>query len=254
MLTSKLGRKPNFVTLTLSSKQIHSDNEITTQCLHYFLTACKRRWKVDLYLWRAEKQANGNLHFHIIFNRFIPWGDMRELWNNCQNRLGYVDRYRRNQKLWHRDGFKYRPELAKKWTRKKQYAAYLQGCRSDWNNPNSTDVHYMRRVGNLRVYLTTYLKKSDQTSGLTCNIWGCSECLENLEGGRAYHYTALEQELERLKHDSKVWYRAGEYFEVFYFAPGYINQDNYPELYEQLYTYMLQKFPELLHPELKQAA
>ncbi|GAH63232.1 unnamed protein product, partial [marine sediment metagenome] len=39
--------KVNFITLTLSSKQIHSDNEIKKKLLNQFLIEAKKKWKVN---------------------------------------------------------------------------------------------------------------------------------------------------------------------------------------------------------------
>ena len=50
-----------FVTLTLSAKQFHSDNEIKAQLLNQFLVEFSSTWKVKHYVWRAEPQKNGNI-------------------------------------------------------------------------------------------------------------------------------------------------------------------------------------------------
>jgi len=100
-----------FITLTLSSKQIHSDNVIKNKLLNQFLIELYYKFKVSNYVWRAEKQANGSIHFHILINKFIPWSEIRNCWNRIQNKLGYVDRYRDEMKKFHEGGFKVRNDL-----------------------------------------------------------------------------------------------------------------------------------------------
>jgi hypothetical protein len=112
-----------FITLTLPSKQIHTDNEIKKECLNQLLIEMARYHKVTQYVWRAEYQKNGNIHFHILANSFIIWKEVRNRWNRIINKLGYVDRYREEQKNFHAGGFKLRPELIKTWSAEKQKKA-----------------------------------------------------------------------------------------------------------------------------------
>ena len=61
--------KLTFITLTLPSKQIHSDNDIKSKCLNQFLIELKKNYGVNRYIWKAEKQENNNIHFHIIADK-----------------------------------------------------------------------------------------------------------------------------------------------------------------------------------------
>ena len=117
----------NFITLTLCSKQIHTDNEIKAQLLNQFLTEVRQKYGLKNYLWRAESQSNGNIHFHIVTDVFIPWRTIRDTWNRIQNKLGYVDRFA--EKFGHSD-------------------------------PNSTDVHSVQKIRNLSAYLSKYCGKN----------------------------------------------------------------------------------------------
>ena len=123
--------KVGFITLTLPSKQIHSDNEIKEKCLNQFLIEIRKRYHVKNYIWRAELQKNGNIHFHIIVDKFIYWNELRDRWNRIINKLGYVDRYRENMKKYHYEGFKVRKDLLSKWSKDSQYNAYLKGKKTD---------------------------------------------------------------------------------------------------------------------------
>lgn len=171
-----------FVTLTLPSMQIHSDNVIKAQCLNQFLIEIRKRFHTSNYIWRAEKQLNGNIHFHILFSKFIPHDQLRKIWNRIINKLGYVDRYAKKMKEWHSAGFRVRPELLQTWHEKLQYNAYLRGKKENWLNPNSTDVHCIRNLVNIKAYLHKYLSKNEQCKDQIGRLWGCSESLSKARG------------------------------------------------------------------------
>lgn len=140
--------KINFVTLTLPSKQIHSDNEIKSKCLNYFLVEARRKWQCVHYLWRAEAQKNGNIHFHVVFDKFIPWSSLRDTWNKCVNTLGYTERYKE------KNGNK---------------------------NPNSTDVHSVFKVKNISRYLAKYCTKNSTNRLIEGKLWGLSQSLSKMK-------------------------------------------------------------------------
>jgi len=127
--------KVNFITLTLSSRQIHSDNEIKKKLLGQFLTELREKYKCVHYLWRAETQRNGNIHFHIASDVFIPWRALRTDWNRIQNKLGYVDRFK---------------------------------AKTGLTDPNSTDVHSVNKVRDLSAYLAKYCGKNAKGYVVMC--------------------------------------------------------------------------------------
>lgn len=116
--------KVNFITLTLSSKQQHSDGQIVRDVLSPFLKAWARRRPGLLYVWKAEVQDNQNIHFHITANAFYHHKKLRADWNKFQERLGYISR-------------------------------------SGLDNPNSTDVHACKNAKKLSAYLAAYVCKKD---------------------------------------------------------------------------------------------
>lgn len=151
--------KLTFVTLTLSSDQVHTDNYVKSKMLNQFLIEAKKHWEIDNYVWRAEKQGNLNVHFHIIFDKFIPWFEIRAVWNRIQAKEGYINRYRLNQEAWHDGKFKVRKDLLAKWNYNSQLKAYKHGVKSNWSNPNSTDIHSIRFINNVGAYICKYLTK-----------------------------------------------------------------------------------------------
>lgn len=119
----------NFMTLTLSASQIHDDNLIKKKLLNTMLVHLRQKWGVKYYLWRAEAQLNGNIHFHIVCDKYVPWWELRHYWNKVQNNLGYIDRFEKAHG--HRD-------------------------------PNSTDIHSVRAIRNLGGYIAKEVSKNSK--------------------------------------------------------------------------------------------
>lgn len=88
-LKKRFNFKINFITLTLSEKQKHTDQEIKKLLLEPFL-----KWIIykgaSGYVWKAERQNNGNIHFHITTNQYIYYMDIRNKWNTLQFKHGYL--------------------------------------------------------------------------------------------------------------------------------------------------------------------
>lgn len=85
--------RASAITLTLPSQQIHCDKTIKEVCLNNFLQCLRSQHYMSSYVWRAEVQKNGNLHFHIITPEHIDMDDIRRYWNQSTELLGYCSRY-----------------------------------------------------------------------------------------------------------------------------------------------------------------
>lgn len=190
-----------FLTLTLPSKQIHPDTEIINKCLNSFLIEIKKYHIVSKYIWRAEKQQNGNIHFHILTDSFIPYYHIRDRWNRIVNKLGYVDRYQE-----------------------------IHGNRQ----PNSTDIHSLRKIKNLKSYLTKYMTKDENTQRhkstapqqptdgqdqpqekeilQTGRIWGCSHNLSGLKGYQTEVDSEIESDIKTVIDSGKARIYKSDYF------------------------------------------
>lgn len=138
----------NFITLTLSGAQAHSDEHIKRHMLYPFLRWMSRAHNANLYVWKAETQVNGNIHFHITANTFIHWKAIRRKWNSIQSKHGYM----------------------KKWTE--------GNVRKD---PNSTDIHAVIKAEQISKYMVKYMVKNDDSRRkITGHVWGCSPELTKL--------------------------------------------------------------------------
>jgi len=81
--------RPVFITLTLPSKQHHSDKEFKRTIFDYFLKWLQRQTGSTLYFWRAESQKNGNIHFHIIHDSYIDKVKLQTFWNKLLAQHSY---------------------------------------------------------------------------------------------------------------------------------------------------------------------
>lgn len=141
-----------LVTLTLSGKQGSiSDREIKKELLEPFLRHFRSKGMYN-YIWKAERQLNGNIHFHILTDSWIDKDDCRNYWNKLQSRLGFIQQF--FAKFSHR-------------------------------HPNSTDVKSVKDDNGMRNYMLKYmLKKVDKDPQLELGrstaqkdvgkVWDCS--------------------------------------------------------------------------------
>lgn len=234
--------KVNFVTLTLPSRQQHSDTMITNTLLNQFLVEAKSKWHLNNYVWKAERQMNGNIHFHILCDCFIPWMEARNCWNRICNKLGYVDEY---EKINHK------------------------------RNPNSTDIHSVKNVKNVAAYVTKYMTKSHTSVKYTVNknthaqlypalytpnslsnntklylkscselgrLWSCSYSLTHLTGAVIEVDEAIALELKRLKALKNTHVINKQYFTGIYYKQQLLNKTSFPLLTKLLDSYIHEKF------------
>ena len=118
----------SFCTVTLPVKQFHSDKDLKQKLLNPFLKALQRDQGLTNYLWRAEPQGNGNLHFHIFMDRFIEYGVIGSYWSWHLEHLGYI-------------------------------TAYAEQSGSFF--PPATQIIKVPRDGQLREYIAKYLSKAN---------------------------------------------------------------------------------------------
>lgn len=160
----------SFVTLTLPYTQMHCDKVIKRECLNNFLIYIKRAHNASNYLWKAEVQRNGNIHFHILFDKYIPWREVRNIWNRSVNRLGYVDWF----------------------------------CtENDSLDPNSTDIHSLKKVKNIRSYIAKYVSKQIEGRNICGHAWGRSENLSKLKPLVIHNDWEATQWLKNLKRENR---------------------------------------------------
>lgn len=231
-LTGKIIQfKVAFITLTLPAKQQHTDKEIINTCLNQFIVEIKKYHNVSNYVWRAEKQGNGNIHFHMLIDRFIPWWELRNRWNRIVNKLGYVDKFQ--EKHGH-------------------------------ETPNSTDIHSTKKIENIHAYLTKYLTKDENTQRTnemesqiqvhtenepddnynqqTGRIWGCNQKLSEARGCSVDIDWETSNELQAIVKNSKARLYETDYFKVIYIDFRDLSRFGAPQLFKYFSNYLIEHF------------
>jgi len=207
---------PVFITLTLSSLQKNNDNFIKRNLLGQFIKKMVRLGKMKYYFWRAESQKNGNIHFHIISDKFVQHHEVKKIWNNILEKNGYIDEF--EKKFGHRD-------------------------------PNSTDIKSASDVKNFVSYVLKYAIKDEKNRPITGRLWGMSDELRDLHAFTDVLDYTVAKEVNVLINNDLADVFQGDYFTIIYFRKGFeetglgkiLNEklnDYYLQAYEFLYNYI----------------
>lgn len=137
-----------MLTLTLSKQQHHDDKYIKRWMLVPFIAKLLRENNEVNYLWKAEPQQNGNIHFHILLDRYFDKDWVRFEWNKTQQKHGY------------------HPDFSM--------------CENEFGMP-STRIESLRSKDNATAYAAKYISKQDGERGIEGRLWGCSDRLRELK-------------------------------------------------------------------------
>lgn len=216
--------KTSFITLTLPSKQIHTDLEIK-KCLNNFLTTMRQRFGLVNYVWKAELQKNENIHFHIITDVFIHHTVIRYYWNKALNVLGYVDRYSEQFS---------RMSL-------QEYAAYrnlpisqalngfLFGRNSNWMSPATEQVKAVQNDSLISYYVAKYVTKEVQDGEVKSEedkerilnfgrVWARSQSLSKVSFVTRYCWQNLKEFISSIDAAFESFHKVEfDYCTVYYF-------------------------------------
>lgn len=228
-----------FVTLTLPSKQVHSD-KLIRKCLTTFLDNLKKTHNVNHFVWKAETQKNGNIHFHVVIDRYIHWQNVRLLWNKQISKLGYIQFYKNNRL---KAGFVYRPYIEKngnryinKKSKKEQYDNYLKDKNEGFANPNTTDIHSLKGVTNSISYILKYLTKLEPNKRPVIGaVWGAANITKKLDYPKFYETEKTFKQLNHLiKSERLKCVLKDDFFSVFVGKIFDIVQKEYCNVWESV--------------------
>lgn len=178
--------KLSFITLTVSTtEQNLSAKEAYDKLFKHFLQWLRRTKKVTTYVWKAELQKRGQIHYHITLPDWIHWQEIRDKWNNLQRSAGITDAF-------YNDHGHY--------------------------DPNSTDIHAVRGIDKLASYLVKYMTKGESDESHTeGKVWDCSD---NLKKGRYFTVEMTNERREVIKAElnaQRAKQRVGDRFAIVIF-------------------------------------
>lgn len=210
--------RQSFVTLTLPSMQIHSDVELK-KCLNHFLTNIRRAFKIQNYVWKAELQKNENIHFHLSFDKYIPFQAVRYYWLLAIKPLGYVDAY----------AAKFSPMSLAQYAEYRNlplheaHRPYEMGRRSNWQSPNCVDVSAVTTASSVSNYLSKYFAKNEETDlnperiAAFGKVWARSQSLSRLKYKNKFLWHEMKAFVQWLVESKAVKEVNYDYSTVYYF-------------------------------------
>lgn len=155
-----------FLTLTIPARREVKASWGNKNLLEPFLRTARRKWGMTDYLWKAELQERGQLHYHITLNRFIEFTRVRSEWNKLL----------------------------------KRYNLSLEYARKHGNfNPNSVDIHAVHQVKNMKAYLAKYIAKTEGRGRLDSKVWDCSKELKRKQFAVQFHWAHEKRLLDGLQ-------------------------------------------------------
>lgn len=152
----------SFITLTVYSTDRNiNGKEAHKNLLEPFLQWMRRQHGCQVYLWKAELQKRGQIHYHVTCDSYIAHQDVRAKWNELQKRSGYLDSFHKRYGHW---------------------------------NAASTEVKGVKHEQKLSGYLVKEITKSFQNSkSIGGKIWDCSINLKSAK----YFVTVADGEYQQ---------------------------------------------------------
>jgi hypothetical protein len=184
-----------LLTCTLSSNQGRfTDREIKKQLLEPYLRKL-RKYGLRNYVWKAERQKNGNVHFHIFIDVFIDRYDARNIWNRLQSKLGFIREF--ELKHGHAD-------------------------------PNSTDLKAIHTDNSMIKYMLKYMIKPvdkgeqleigrDTENVSTGKVWDCSKALKEKNNTADFVSQTEFEQIENAIHEGNLKEIKKDYARIFIF-------------------------------------
>lgn len=162
--------------ITLNVPLCHSQKDVRTvkeEVLQPWLSYMRKYHAFNNYIWRSERGKKGHIHFHFTCDTVVAHYAIRQAWNRQMQRGGYL----------------------KEFFEKHRH-----------NDPNSIDVHSVRKINNLAAELAKYMSKSDmQGQMIEGRLWGCSFDLSKATNATAriergsYEYNTMGNWASRMK-------------------------------------------------------
>lgn len=214
MVLARSPRKLIFITVTLSDAQKHDDKWIKRNMLDRYLVKLQRKFGVQYYFWKAEKQKNGRIHFHIIVDRYISKESIQSEWNEIQRDTGYMDDY---------------------FFKNRRY------------NAPSTQVRQVSPGQKGIDYVLKYVSKNpedieDAELQIQGRIWGCSSELKDLKPYSTGEISEIGVYLNKAALNKEINYFDHDHFQVFYLDVESMLKKRFNSLYMQMHRYYLDVF------------
>lgn len=163
-----------FITLTIPAHRIVNRKHTNATLLNTFLTFLRKSG--GIYVWKCEQTKRNQVHYHILYSRFIEHDKIRKEWNRILKRAGLLDQYAMDK--------------------------------GHFNAP-STETKGVYSREDLRKYLAKYIRKGGATNANKGGrTWGASTILSKIDFFTFYEDEApdlLMQNTARIYDYTAVW-------------------------------------------------
>ena len=225
-----------FLTLTLPSDQFRKadggfDDKQVKALVGRFLGQVERVCGVEHYVAVYEAQdGTGNLHAHIVIDKYIenlPEGQnkvdsvplrLTKLWNGFLRHAGYIEPYAAKMRAKYVNGFVLDMELVEprqQWngsawcevqvpvSEAAQRRRYAYGVATDWQEPNTVDIHALGKAENVMGYISSYMTKDESVRPIEGRLWSHSKGLEKIQAHKEEYTDELRQSVVKLRKQGK---------------------------------------------------
>lgn len=183
-------KKLVFVTLTLSSTQFTSDLEVKKQLLKPFIRFLREKKGCKNWLYKCERQKNGRIHFHIIIDKYIKKEEIRETWNNLQEKEGYLAEYQ------------------------EKYGKL---------SAPSTEIKLVRNQPQCERYIAKYIAKDDEDATIQGAVWSSSVSVATLEFFSFAETEEVNEAINEACVSGKIKYFKNDTFVIYFCQPYQVN-------------------------------
>lgn len=137
-----------FLTLTIQYQEDLPDHKfIMRNCFKPMLATLRNKMGIRDYVWKAELQVNGTIHYHLCSNRYIDYMQLRTSWNAILRKAGLLDKF------------------------------YSEHGHYD---ANSTDIRATHTATAASIYMSKYMAKNDdEERKIGGKVWDCSMNLKH---------------------------------------------------------------------------
>lgn len=242
--------KINFITLTLPCLQMHRDTTIKNNAFNAFLTYLRKYYQLNNYVWRAECQSNGNIHFHICTDTYINYKTVRTSWNRQLRKLGYIKRYQKKFKGMAFNDYERMMREKGIHDLSKILSSFKYGESTNWLDPNTTDIHSLYNISNPAAYISKYMSKGDsgidkegryelKYRRIIGRNWGLSQSLSKLKGYVDIRNDIICQVIDYVERLKGVRVVVESYYKVIF-----VSMEQWKKKFEGLYKQILRELIE----------
>lgn len=199
--------RQGFLTLTLPGVATADHKAIKRKVLDPFFTYARNVLGLRDYVWTAELQDRGEIHFHVLVNQFLDKGRIRRAWNEACARSGIVSM-------------------------------------SEAIEQPSTEIEGVKSYNGSKAYAAKYLGKALKSGAIIGRIWSGSHSVTgfgSITTNEVDDTPTMEAITAELKANAHQWVTLDREVHITRLETTRITRRRYPTLHRllarQIYTY-----------------